>query len=912
MGRTELDQAQGQDEPDVARLRFRRAPLAAAALWLAVGIAAARWSSPPTVVLVAGLALLATIAAASLRTRVGWVPVAGLWVAVGMAAAMWQPGPPGAGPIAAYADGLSRTVRGRVTRVRVLAAPASLGEDDTPELGEEAEEDLAAASGRTVSVDLALEAVERVTPDVSEMVPVQGGVRAFVYPGPGTAVPAPGCGDVVEMAIRLKMPERYRDPGAWQYADYLLGQGIAAQGSAKAVRRVGRAKGWSWERAACGVHAAQTWAAGRMERYTGSRANRLLPGAMRLREADAAMLNAMLFGDRTGLNHRLRVGFERTGSFHLFVVSGLHVALLAAGVFWTLRRMRVAGWLATAATLGIASAYAVLTGFGQPVQRALAMTALYLLARLIWRQGDSLNSLGAAALAMLVWTPSSLFDASFQMTVLAIVAIAGIAGPLGEWSFLRYARAAKDVFGVVKGLTPGEAELRVMLQVWGEAFEAVFGRWARGIPAAAARVALWGLELALIGTVAELVMVLPMALYFHRAAVFALPANMIVIPLIAALAPAGVATFAASLVSPWAAVLPGAVTALLLHGIQAAIARLGGLAVADVRVPGPAWWVAGVALAGWIGCCWAVRRGRWGAWLTVGALPVIAALVLWPEPVHRTRGALEVTALDVGQGDSLLIVGPDGKTMLIDAGGPVGRAGRMLTESGAGAGFDVGEEVVSPYLWSRQVRRLDVVALTHAHSDHMGGMPAVLRNFRPKELWVGIDPGSAGYIALLAEARTLGIRVRHLHAGEGVAWGEVKVKALSPDAAYRNAGAAKNDDSLVMRLDFGAASALLEGDAERMSERTMLAHGEVAPVTLLKVAHHGSITSSAADFLAAARPKEAVISVGAGNPFGHPRMEIIRRFADAGVRLYRTDEFGLTTFLLGRDGAITEVSSDSH
>ena len=154
----------------------------------------------------------------------------------------------------------------------------------------------------------------------------------------------------------------------------------------------------------------------------------------------------MLFGDRAGLNKTQRVGFERTGSFHLFVVSGMHVGLLAGLVFWLARRLKLREWLATSLTIALTFGYALLTGFGAPVQRALFMTAVFLLARLLSRDRNVLNALGAAALGVLVWSPSALFEASFQMTFLAIIAIGGIAIPLGERSFLPYARAADDLW----------------------------------------------------------------------------------------------------------------------------------------------------------------------------------------------------------------------------------------------------------------------------------------------------------------------------------------------------------------------------------------------------------------------------------------------------------------------------------
>ena len=788
--------------------------------------------------------------------------------------------------------------------VRVRAAPAepaaAQGDSDAVPPWE-VSEDTGAYAGRPMQVDLAVDEVEEVTPETSAMVPVRGGIRVAMYLDGGEPAPTPACGDRLEMPLRLKPMPRYRDPGAFQYGDYLLGQGIALEANVAAARVGVISAGPASLR--CRMAALQGWAAGRLAKFAGSAPNARLPRLLRVDVADARMLGAMLFGDRSGLTHGLRVGFERTGTFHLFVVSGLHIALLAAGVYWLLRRLRLPEWVATLLTIPVTAAYAVLTGFGQPAQRALVMTCVYLVARLLSRTRDPLNALGAAALVLLVWAPDSLFEASFQMTALVIVAIAGIAVPMSEWTFMRYLPATRDVFRPHAGprRDAKEAQLVVMLELWGEAVAGVLGEWALRLPAVLVRVTLWALELALVGVVTELVMVLPMAVYFHRATVFGVPANMVVLPVVGVLGSLAVVTFVASLISPWLALLPGAATALLLHGVAWVIQRISHLALADVRLPGPVCgWVAGLALAGWLACCWLGRRGRRGAWLAALALPVIAAMVLWPEPAVRVPGVLEVTALDVGQGDSLLAVGPKGETMLIDAGGPVGRHGNAEVTSG----FDVGEEVVAPYLWLRRVRRLDVVVLSHAHTDHMGGMPAILDDFRPRELWVGADSASVLYERLLAQAQQLGIVVRHLHAGDGADWGGVKVTALSPAPEYRNVGAAKNDDSLVLRMDYGKASVLLEGDAERPSEEAMLAQGLVQPVTLLKVGHHGSRTSSTQAFVDAAAPVDAVVSVGRRNTFGHPRGEVIARIAGEGAHLFRTDEFGMTTFLLREDGSI--------
>ena len=935
----------------VETLSLRRAPLLAAALCFALGESFTKIQPPasrPTILLLfAVLAFTALTLLALRRTlRLAILPIAALWIAAGLWSAQLQPEPSPQTALLTYADGLSRTVQGRIVRIRTL--PPRTNNPDNPDSTEvdldPDQWDETASAGEnatpTTSLDLSLTAIEEVTPDTSRMVPIAGGIRATLLadhsPQPQIQL---HCGDLVEATIRLRAPERYRDPGAWQFADYLLDQGIAATASLPSAKLYPLANllpgaasaslhpladnlsvGRTSAILQCRIFAAQSWAATRLFAYTRSSANRRLPPRLRLTANDAGMLNAMLFGDRSSLTQKLRVGFQRTGSFHLFVVSGMHVALLAGLVFWIARRLRLRNWLATLLTLALTYAYALLTGFGVPVQRALLMTAVFLLARLLSRQRNPLNALGAAALAVLIWSPRALFEASFQMTFLAIVAIAGIAMPLGERSFLPYARTARNLhyLWLDAAIPPRFAQLRVTLRIWGEPLAGILGKWARLLPARVVIAVLWAAQLALIGLIAEAVMVLPMALYFHRATVFALPANMICIPLIAVLASFGLVTFLASLISPWLAALPGAALALLLHGVTGVISRISHAPAADLRVPGPTLTHALAAVACFAFCCWAVRRSRATAWTAVAVLALSAVIVLWPTPTAIHPNQLEVTAIDVGQGDSLLVVGPTGRAMLIDAGGPTGAAANAENAALTSSAFDIGEEVVSPYLWSRQLRRLDVVALTHAHSDHMGGMPAILRNFRPRELWVAVDPDSAPYRALLDEAATLGIRVRHLRAGDTLAFDSIAIHVLAPTPDYANPGPPINNDSLVLRMQYGQSSALLEGDAEAPSEHQMVAASltnpaaQLGPDTLLKVGHHGSRTSTTPDFLALIAPQDAVISVGRNNTFGHPRPEIIQRLHDARALVFRTDQFGLTTFLLSRNGQIAAIPAAAY
>jgi competence protein ComEC len=250
-----------------------------------------------------------------------------------------------------------------------------------------------------------------------------------------------------------------------------------------------------------------------------------------------------------------------------------------------------------------------------------------------------------------------------------------------------------------------------------------------------------------------------------------------------------------------------------------------------------------------------------------------------------------MTGIDVGQGDSILLVTPDGRKLLVDAGGlPFWTHSQM----------DIGEDVVSPYLWSRGIAHIDAIALTHAHADHMGGMFAVISNFRPRELWLPQGIPNDEIAKLLAEAREYGIAVVYRKAGDIVSYGGTTIRVLAPDVQSLTRGSGRdphrNDESLVMKVGYGGTSTLLEADAEKRTEKFVSTENPAADV--LKVAHHGSVTSSAEDLLAAVRPRFAVISVGARNVYHHPRPEVLRRLQNAHVITYRTDTEGATTFFL--------------
>ena len=862
-------------------------PLFHAAWLFAAGVALTRaLLLRPSLVLVALVLVGALLTLAAFRAqRVAWLPLGVLWLLMGAWCAEMEPYPAPAPALAALSDGLLRSVEGTV----VNAGPVR----------GEIEQDLdqpAAVEQPSQRIDLRLSSLEVVTDTEDEQAPMDGGARLTVRLPQRASSPQPfHCGERVRALVQLLTPEDYHDPGVFSRSEFLADQGITSTATVDLshIERLGQAPGAFL---ACRISALQHASSARLLALPA--AMRRLPASLRISANDAIMLAAMVTGDRTYLSHSLRVGFERTGSFHMLVVSGFHLAIVAGCLFWVARRLRLPRVPATLVTILASFAYALFTGFATPVQRSLWMVTLYLLGRLVYRQRNPLNTIGFASLCLLAVQPRSLFDSSFQMTLLAVVSIAGVAMPLLQATVHPYLIATRDLRLVALDvkLSPLLAQFRVILRMFAEAIQAaVGGRLGARI---SWRLFPWTVrwflrvtELLVVSCVVELAMMLPMALYFHRITVFALPVNVFILPLLVVLMPAALLTLLALLIWPAAAILPAMVVALFLHLGTGLVRLFGSLAFGDFRIPAPllgqslafcAFLAAAIVLA---------RRsaaGRRGAW---AALLCAALTAVYPRPVDHSRDGLLVEAIDVGQGDSLLLITPDGKTLLVDGGGFGGGPHQAPQE------FDIGEEVVSQVLWSRGIRRLDAVALSHAHSDHMGGLPAVLRNFHPAELWVGNNPRSGAYIALLDEAAGLHVRLRTLRAGDAFSFGQVKVNILAPLRDYQPGAEPTNNDSMVLHVAYGATSVLLEGDAEAPVEDAMLAEHELAS-TLLKVGHHGSLTSTRPEFLARVAPQWAVISCGLRNRYGHPRQEVLEELQAAGVRTFRTDIEGAACFVL--------------
>jgi len=753
--------------------------------------------------------------------------------------------------------------------------------------------------------EITLEEVEQ----GGEVVPVTGGMRLSLYRDAReqAAPPEVRAGDRVEALVKARPPRNFLDPGAFDLRGYLARQNIDVTGSLRSGELLQR------------LEQPRLTLAQRLARMRGALLARL-DALFADQPQRAAVLRAMLLGDRSFVDSEVVTAFQKTSSYHVLVVAGLHVGALVIFLFWFCRTLRFPLGVTTLVTLAALAGYLGVVQDRPPILRAALMAALYLCARPLFRRVDLLNTIAFAALALLLWKPSSLLDSSFQLSFLAAGVIAGLALPWMDRTSAPYRQGLRHLGDVTRDAAhpPRVAQFRIDMRLAGQWVATRAPSWigsrALALLSLPVRAGLRLWEIVLLSAVIQWGMMPLLARDFHRVSLLGPVSNIPAVMLTGMIVPLGFLALLFSFVWTKLAFVAAKIVGICAGWMLATVGWFSRVPRVSYRIPDPPAWLillffaAFVVLAAAARAAAARRTGRLARrrlppaiapveWIAAFALLALAVLVAsHPFRPSLATGKLEVTVLDVGQGDSIFVAFPDRRTMLVDGGGLAGSE----WIGGYRSGSDVGEEVVSPYLWSRGLKRIDVVALTHGDHDHLDGLNAVLANFNVGELWIGREDNRPGVRRLLAEARAHGVAIIRKSQGDTADWDGAQASVLWPPKETGER-LTPNDASLVLRLSDGGAHFLLTGDIEKRTEEELIADRAPLTADFLKVPHHGSKTSSSDEFLDAVAPRFAAASVGESNPFGHPAEAVVERYAAHGVRLLRTD----------RDGAITLATDGS-
>ena len=558
-------------------------------------------------------------------------------------------------------------------------------------------------------------------------------------------------------------------------------------------------------------------------------------------KADAAAIFAMLFGGYEGIRQELLDSFTVVGIVHILSVSGSHISLLAAVMAGLGALLRLPKVVTAVLVAGLIVVYSLLAGAVPPVIRSAIMGILAFAALALDRERDARRILLLTGIAMLVISPLLLFHISFQLSFMAT------------------------------------AGLLYLAPVW----QRHFRNWGCNQYLAA------GLSITLAAQLAALPV---LAWYFNQLSLSSLLANLVVVPIVELMIVLGLFAGVLAYLLPFLGSVVFVSDSLLLGIVTELTAKIAALPASSVWIPSlnPGWSLLYYVMLGGFLLTGEQRERllkELQARKKLLGIPVLVLLVFTVSCQLAKPKELQVHFIDVGQGDAALVITPHGRAFMFDTGGTRDR------------NFDIGAKVDVPYLLHYGVLQLDGVFLSHAHEDHAAGCGAVMKKL-PVSQVITADEGLADYARSMgwSDNEPLLHKFHTARQGERLTVDGVTIEVLFAPPLKEADNKTGNEASNVYRVSYGSVSFLFTGDLTREKEAQLLAEGINPASTVLKVAHHGSDTSSSEAFLQAAAPQYAVICVGADNSFGHPKKAVLERLQGRGIKILRTDKQGAIKF----------------
>lgn len=639
-------------------------------------------------------------------------------------------------------------------------------------------------------------------------------------------------GDIIRFSGRLKLPREYKDPGVFSYRKYLVAKGIGATATAKgSVEKIGDGGG------------SHVFGDGR--RAVESAIDGVAGGDR------GAILKAISVGGMDEISDTLRDDFSISGLAHLLSISGLHVAYVALFIYHISRlifgsfprlivRYPLKG-IAAFVSIPAVWCYVAMSSFQIAAVRSAIMITIYLIATIIWQRQELLNTLALAVVAILAVTPTAVCDVSFQLSASAVAGIILISPPIILWLKGKFGKGGVFSCSILWLATPMAVSFAAMTST---------------IPI--------------------------VAYYFNMTSFIGLISNVIAVPFTGLFLMPVIA--AAAVAIPISASLAAGIwkLAAIFAGILIQVAELfSRMGASSVIYWSPSsleiviFYLALIILLAW-------RRIPFARVIAVALAIIWFADIAYWRILPLISKDLEMSMIDVGQGESIFIRFPGGRSMIIDGGGI------------KGSSFDIGRKVVVPTLLAQGVHKIDRALLTHPHFDHYHGLPPVLDLFDVDRLWTnGLaapDQESGDWDEFISKVKAAGKEIEVV--GEDLEFVEegAKVRIIRPP--WKGEGDL-NDSSLICDITYGSTRMLLMGDLSSGGEKKMVEMGFGLSANLLKVGHHGSRDGSSQEFLNVIRPEIALISVGAGNRYHLPNAQTLARISDIGAKVYRTDLDGL-------------------
>jgi len=728
-------------------------------------------------------------------------------------------------------------------------------------------------------------------------------------------------GTRIRLACVLEREERFQNPGVMSQKQILDQQGVDATGTIKSpllIEVVGRES----------VFIPLAW-------VYDQRQEMIYLFRRSLNASTSGILIASLLGDRHFLDKHTADIFREGGTFHVLVISGLHITFIGGLILLLLRRFTRNRFWPSLLTIILLWLYALAVGADVPVVRATTMFTVLVLSQILNRKGTLLNGLGFCALLILAWRPEDLFSASFQLTFVSVAAIVVMAFPLienlraiGSWTPTTQRPIPPNtrpwLIQVCEILYWREEvwEIERKRHVWStRLFKTAKPRWF--LRESIRKIGAYIFEAVLVSATVQIWLMPFLIIYFHRISIASVLLNLWVGLSIALESFAAVTGLILSKVAPVIAAPFFRLTEIFNWFLVSVPGWIVDGGWASFRLPaytGPArivyvLYAIPVGFLAYATFTWKPfallnqRRSSVHGPAAISLIILVSMIIFHPFSSPRPSGKLRVDFLDVGQGDSALITFPDGETLLVDGGGrPAFGHGSDEEEPFEPDSQRIGEAVVSEFLWEKGYSKIDYILATHADADHIQGLTDVAKNFGVKYAFFGRTPANdPDFIELATILQKRRIPYTTVSRGDKINVGGASVQFLYPEPDESTSAVSDNDHSVVLRVVYGARKFLLTGDIEKAAESNLLKNADLLISDVVKVPHHGSRTSSMEAFVTAVKPQFAVISVGKQSPFGHPNAEVVERWQASGSTVLITGQQG--TISVSTDGRDLQVQT---